>query len=219
MHYGTKFGTRHFHLQKQVDFISGHGAQCVVTPTIACACVTYESQFDPLCDACRGTGRWPQPSLQFTATLLLTRYEAKQDFHEPGAWVTGGIQATSIPGLVLPDRALVEASDLLDTFTDEVLQRDVRDQVRFRSGVVLSLIRDRTTLYTPDVDYALTPPNTVTWLAGGVSPPTLTFYSVVYQAHPEYLVFLLSPKERVEHRVNLAQVVTLMRLDHFTTQR
>jgi len=213
MRYGVVFGSRHFNLRKQQDFIAGHGASCRLFPTVVCPCVTVELQFDPLCGVCRGTGRFPQPDLETTLTLLLTQYRARQNFHEPGSWIEGDLQATVPPGVRLTDNTLVRVLDMAIPFNDEVLWKDRIDTVRFSGNVVLGRVRDLTTLYTPGVDYALTPPNTVTWLAGGTAPDPGGAYTVSYTAQPEYLVFMDSPRARVEHRGNYAQVVQLRRLD------
>lgn len=142
-----KLGQRHFTLAKHTAFIAGHGAQCVVVPTLTCPCLTVERQFDPLCTACRGTGRFPQDAAQYVTTLLLTSEDSRKGYHEPGSWVEGTIQATTLPDVRLGDRDLVRLVDLTDTFSDEVLQRGVRDTVRFRAGVVLRRVADLTQAY------------------------------------------------------------------------
>ena len=212
MRMGRKFGQRHFNLQKQVDFITGHGALCAVTPAVTCPCVTVEVQFDPLCPICRGTGNFPQTDLAFQTTLLLTQYVAKNDYHEPGSWVDGAIQATVLPGLQLAQGSFVRVLDMHVPFTDEVLVRGKLDSVRFQGDVVLARVRDRDRIYLDGADYTFVPPATISWLVGE-GPPFGAPYSVSYTAQPEFLVFITDPRARVESRINYAQVVQLMRLD------
>lgn len=207
-----RFGHRHFSLQKQIDFITGHGALCQVTPAVTCPCVTVELHYDPLCPVCRGTGNFPQDDLAYETTLLLTQYVAKNDYHEPGAWVEGTIQATLLPGIQLAQGTFVRVLDMHVPFTDEVLVRGRLDSVRFQGNVQVSRVRDRDRIYVTPEDYTFTPPATITWLIGE-GPPVGAPYSVSYTAQPEYLVFFLEAKARVEARVNVAQVVQLMRLD------
>jgi hypothetical protein len=126
----------------------------------------------------------------------------------------GTIQATILPGVRLCERDKVRRLDIAETFTDEVLTRGLDDTVRFPSGVTLDLVADRTQVYQPGTDYVLTPPGTVTWVAGGRQPDFLQQYSVKYSAHPEYLCTPDNPRSRVEHHVAQSQVVLLTRLDY-----
>jgi hypothetical protein len=213
MHYGgARFGQLHFNINKQRDFVRGHGAQCQVTPALTCPCVTVEVQFDPLCPVCRGTGNFPQDDLAFQTTLLLTQYVAKNDYHEPGSWVEGAIQATILPGIQLAQGTFVRVLDMHVPFTDEVLVRGKLDSVRFQGAVQVSRVCDRDRLYEVGTEYTFTPPATITWLIGE-GPPLGAPYSISYTAQPEYLVFIVDPRARVEFRRNYAQVVQLVRLD------
>ena len=115
-------------------------------------CLTLEGLADPLCAACRGTGRFPQETEAFDTMLLLTRFTATPESHEEGAWTRGTVQATVLPGVQLTERWLVRVRDMSVPFDDEVLQKDILDRVRFREGVVLRLIRDRTTRYVQGTD-------------------------------------------------------------------
>ena len=209
------FGSMHFNLTKQHQFIRGHGALCQVTPSLTCPCLNTEVQFDPLCPVCRGTGNFPQEDLAYQTTLLLTQYVAKNDYHAAGSWVEGGIQATVLPGIQLAQSTCVRVLDMHVPFTDEVLVRGRLDSVRFQGNVHVSRVRDRDRLYADGTDYTVTPPATITWLVGE-GPPVGAPYSVSYTAQPEYLVFLLEPRARVEFRRNYAQVVQLVRLDRLS---
>jgi hypothetical protein len=208
-----RLGQRHFNLDKQHALIGGHGVTCVVIPTLACPCVRAEGQFDPNDAHCRGTGRWPQPSLQYIVTLGLIAESSKRDYHEAGSWIEGSILCLVPPDVMLADRDLVRMLDTKDVFDDEVLQRGVHDAVRFIEGVSLLMVADFDGVYRPGIDYVLTPPNVVTWLPGGQSPGAGKRFSVRYEAYAEYLSFLDSPRLRVEGHVAQSQEVRLLRLD------
>jgi hypothetical protein len=208
-----RLGQRHFAVNKQITGITSHGMTVLVIPTLACPCITEEGLFDPSDIHCRGTGRWPQTSLQYQTTLGLLLERSKRDYHEPGSWIAGDILCLTPPGVELGDRDFVRALDRRETFTDEVLQRGVRDTVRFTGGVVLLQVRDFTRTYSAGTDFALTPPNLVTWLPGGQAPPAGGYYALRYQAFPEFLVFLDNPRLRVEGHAAQSQEVVLRRLD------
>jgi hypothetical protein len=208
-----RLGTTHFTLDKHRAFILGHGEQVVVFPVLQCPCLTPERQFDPLCAVCHGVGRYYPPGSAYSTSMLLTRDQSERTVLEPGSWIPGTIQATLLPGIVLADRDKVRRLALKTTFTDEVLLRGDDETLRFSAGVEIHLVADRSTTYVPGADYTLTPPNTITWLAGGQSPAFMAQYSVRYAAHPDYLVSPDHPRERAEMGVQLSQVVLLHRLD------
>jgi hypothetical protein len=209
-------GTHHLTLSKQRAFIQGHGTNAVVFPTVTCPCLTLDLQPDPNDAACGGTGRLLVPDAQYTTMLLIQGDTSHKSYLEPGTWVDGTIRATTLPEIVLGDRDRIRLVDVQELFDEEVLLRGVQDTLRFSAGITVQYVTDRLTVYRPGVEYALTPPNRITWLAGGRAPAVGTFYSVRYFAQPEYLVFLDMPKLRVEHRTAQSQVVTLRRLDHLT---
>jgi hypothetical protein len=208
-----RLGHRRFNLQKQTDMIQRHGVACAVFPCVQCPCLTAEQQFDPLCPACKGTGRFYPPHTQFATTLLLTNETSKRTYEEPGTWTAGTIRASVLPGVRLGERDKVRLVDIRDTFGDEVLTKGIDDEVRFTAGVRLLLVVDRETTYRPGQDYTLTFPNLITWVPGGNAPAFGAQYSCKYEAQPEFLVVNDSPRLRVEHRVPQSQEVLLLRLD------
>lgn len=219
MIYTGRLGKRHFTVQKQRDMIAGHGANVLVIPTVTCPCLTMEQLFDPLCPECQGTGRFPQPALQYTTVLALIQDTGKQDYHEAGSWTEGQILCLTPPEISLALWDTVTMLDVRDTFSDEVLQRGVKDRVRFSQGVEVELVLDRTQPYLLGTDYVLTPPNVITWQPTGSSPATGTYYSIRYSAFPTYAVFQDNERLRVENRTRQAQEVILKRLDRIDPQR
>jgi hypothetical protein len=207
-------GRKHLTPDRQRAFIQGHGEQVLIMPVLNCSCLLEDKQFSPTCDTCKGTGRFYPPNTAYTTMLLMVRESSKRTFNDPGTWMPGTIQASILPGVRLCDRDKVRRLDITETFSDEVLTRGLDDTVRFVSGVVLDLVADRTRVYAPGVDYALTPPATVTWLPGGHAPAFMQQYSVRYSAHADYLCTPESPRSRVENRVPQSQVVILTRLDY-----
>ena len=207
-------GTTHFRLEKQRAFIQGHGEQCLVFPVVQCSCLLADHQFDPNCYACHGTGRFYPPNTAYSTILLMVREASRRTFNDPGTWIPGTIQASILPGVRLCDRDKIRRLDITETFTDEVLTRGLDETLRFPSGVTLDLVADRDRVYQPGRDYILTPPNTVTWVAGGQSPAFMQQYSVKYSAQPDYLCTPDNPRSRVEHRTPQSQVVLLTRLDY-----
>jgi hypothetical protein len=212
----SHFGTTHFRRTAQRAFIAGHGTQVLVFPVLQCPCLTEERQFDPLCPTCQGNGRFYPPNLEYTTTLLLHHETSARTFLEPGTWEQGMIRATVLEGVSLCERDLVRWLDIREVFNDEVLTKGLADRVRFRAGVDLLLVADRTQVYRPGVDYVLTPPSTVTWVPGGQAPALASQYSVRYAAYPEFLVVQDSPRLRVEHRLPQSSEVLLLRLDKLT---
>jgi hypothetical protein len=208
-----RLGHRHFNLDKQRALIRGHGVTCLVQPTVSCPCITYEQQFDPLCGRCRGTGRWPQASLEYTVTLAMIQEDSRRQYHEPGSWTEGSILCITPPEVTLAERDLIRVLDVKDIFDDEVLQKGVLDRVRFQAGVDIEIIVDYTRTYVPDVDYMLVEPNEILWLPGGNAPLESAWYSIRYRAYPEYLVFLDTPRLRAEFHTPQSQEVKLLRLD------
>jgi hypothetical protein len=208
-----RFGHKHFVLDKQRALITGHGQQVIVWPVLQCPCLLDDRQFDPTCVVCHGTGRYYPPSALYPTMLLLHQEDSRRTFEDPGSWTHGFMHATVLPDVRLCERDKVQLLDIRDTMTDEVLTRGVDDRVRFQGGVILDLVADRERVYRQDVDYTLTPPNIVTWLAGGQAPAFMAQYSCKYHAFPEFLVVNDSPRLRVEHRIPQAQEVVLMRLD------
>jgi hypothetical protein len=214
MLFGPGFAnSMHFDPADQAAFIEAHGSQCVVWPVLTCPCLREERQFDPLCHTCHGNGRYYPDGASYATILLLHQETSKRTFQEAGTWTEGTIQASLLPGVRMCERDKVRWVDIKDTFNDELLTRGLQDRVRFTAGVELLVVADRTQVYRPDVDYTLTPPNTVTWLPGGQAPLLARQYSVKYACFPEYLVVNDSPRLRVEHRFSQSQEVVLMRLD------
>jgi hypothetical protein len=209
-------GQTHFRLDKQHAFIQGHGEQVLIFPVLQCPCLLADRQFDPNCPSCKGTGRFYPPGTAYSTVLLLVQEHSRRTFNEPGTWMPGTIQASILPGVRLCERDKVRRLDITETFTDEVLTRGLDDTVRFPSNVHLDLVADRERVYQADQDYVLTPPATVTWLAGGTAPAFLQQYSCKYSANPEYLVTPDNPRSRVEYHVPQAQVVVLTRLDYLS---
>jgi hypothetical protein len=207
------FGRVHLSLDSQRSFILGHGTQVLVSPVLQCPCLREERQFDPLCPTCQGTGRFYPPGTAYTTTLLLHHESSARTFQETGTWMAGMILATLLPEVRLGERDKVQWVDIKDTFSDEVLTRGLQERVRFSAGVEVLLVADRTQVYRPGVDYVLTPPNTVTWVAGGMAPPLAAQYAIKYAAYPEFLVVNDTPRLRVEHRIAQSQEVILLRLD------
>ena len=207
-------GRKHFILDKQRAFIQGHGEAVVVFPVMQCPCLLDDKQFSPTCQSCHGTGRFYPPNTAYSTMLLMVREASRRTFNDPGTWIPGTIQASILPDVRLCDRDKVRRLDITETFTDEVLTRGLDETLRFSSGVVLDLVADRDHVYQPGRDYILTPPSTVTWVAGGQSPAFMQQYSVKYSAHPDYLVSPDNPRSRVEHRTPQSQVVLLTRLDY-----
>jgi hypothetical protein len=206
-------GITHFHVDRQRALIQGHGQLVVVFPVLTCACLLDDRQHDPTCATCHGTGRFYPPSAAYTTTLLLHHEDSKRIFEEPGTWTQGVLRASILPGVRLCERDRVQLMDILDVFADEVLTRGLDDRVRFTADVHLLVVADRERVYTPGVDYVLTPPATVTWHSTGTQPAFGSQYSVKYEAAPLFLVVNDAPRLRVEHRIPQAQEVVLMRLD------
>jgi hypothetical protein len=206
-------GQRHFDLAKQVAFIQGHGATCVIFPVLQCPCLLADRQFSPTCPSCHGTGRLYPPETAYSTTLLLHREDSRRTFEDAGTWTSGTIRATILPDVRLCERDKVRLLDITDTFTDEVLTRGVDDTLRFQHGVVLRLVADRDRVYRPGIDYGPAQGGEVPWLPGGSAPAFLSQYSVKYDAEPEFLVVNDTPRLRVEYHVPQSQEVVLMRLD------
>jgi hypothetical protein len=203
---------RHFSLAKQQALIASHGVNVLVIPTLACPCVTTEGQYNPNDTHCRGTGRWPQEALQYALTLALIEDTGKRAYHEPGSWWEGSILCLAPPDVDVVANDLVRMTEVQDTFNDDVLQRGVRDTVRFISGVTIERVADFTGTYRAGQDYTLAPPNRIAWLPGR-GPAAQARYSVKYTAFAEYLVFLDSPRLRVEGHREQSTELRLMRLD------
>jgi len=212
----SRLGLTHFHLDKQVTHIQSHGQQVVVFPVLQCPCLLDDRQFNPVCATCHGTGRYYPPGQQYATWLLLVTETSKRTFNEPGTWTDGTILASVLPGVRLCERDKVRLVDITDTYNDETLVQGLDDTVRFTAGVALLLVADRMQVYRPGLDYALSPPATVAWLAGGQSPGFGMPYAVRYAAQPEYLVVNDSPRLRVENRIPQAQEVILQRLDRLS---
>jgi hypothetical protein len=207
-------GRKHFILDKQRAFIRGHGEQALVFPCLQCPCLLADRQFDPNCHTCKGTGRFYPPNTVYATWFPMVREHSKRSYNDPGTWMPGTIQVTTLPGVRLSERDKVRRLDITETFNDEVLTRGLDDTVRFPAGVTLELVADRERVYQPGHDYVLTPPATVTWVAGGQTPAFMQQYSVKYSAQPEYLCTPDNPRSRVEHQIPQSQVVMLTRLDY-----
>jgi hypothetical protein len=207
-------GRKHFVLDKQRAFIQGHGEQVLVFPVLQCPCLLTDRQFDPNCPACHGTGRFYPPHTAYSTMLLMIRESSRRTFNDPGTWIPGTIQASILPGVRLCDRDKVRRLDITETFSDEVLTRGLDETLRFPAGVTLDLVADRARVYQQGRDYALAPPATVTWVAGGQAPNFMQQYSVKYSASPDYLCTPDNPRSRVEHQIPQSQVVLLTRLDY-----
>jgi hypothetical protein len=80
------------------------------------------------------------------------------------------------------------------------------------------LVADRQRVYLEGLDYVLTPPATITWVAGGLSPGLGQQYAIKYEAQPEYLVINDSPRLRVEYHVPQSSEVRLQRLDRLSDE-
>lgn len=219
MLYTGRLGQRHFSVKKQRDMIAGHGATCLIIPTVSCPCLLKENLTDPLCANCLGSGRYPQPQLQQITTLALLQDKAKDNDYEAGTWTSGDVICLVPPEISLSQDDTVTVLDIRDTFNEEILQRGIQDKVRFQQGVVLELVLDELTVYRPTLDYILTPPATVAWVLGGNAPPTLGRYTVRYSAHPTYAVNVDNPGLRLENHTEQAQKVLLKRLDRLDPQR
>lgn len=208
-----RLGKSHFSLEKQVAMIQGHGTTVIIQPVLQCPCLRAERQFDPLCHSCHGTGRLYRPEATYTTTLLMHQEASAREFQEPGTWLAGSIRASVLPGVRLCERDKVRMVDIRDVANDEALCRGIDDTVRFTSGIQIDLIADLATAYRPGIDYTLTPPHTIQWVAGGNAPAFGAPYSVRYSYYPEYLIVNDSPRLRVEHRVPQSQEVIMLRLD------
>jgi len=204
---------KHFSLVRQKTFIESHGTQVIVWPVLQCPCLLDDRQFNPVCPACHGTGRYYPPSQQYPTILLMHQEDSRRTFEDPGSWIAGSIRASVLPGVQLCERDRLQMLDIKDVYNDEVLTMGLDDTVRFRGGVALLLVADRERIYRPGLDYLLTPPDTVTWQPQGQQPAFGQQYAVKYEAYPEFLVVNDSPRLRVEHRIPQAQEVVLLRLD------
>ena len=209
----SRLGRFHFHTDKQVAMITGHGTSVVVFPVLQCPCLRAERQFDPLCAACHGTGRYYPPGLAYATTLLLVHESSQRELSDPGSWIPGTVQASILPGIRLSERDKIQWLDVKDVANDEVLYRGIDDTVRHTAGVALEVVADFQTIYRAGTDYLLSPPHTITWVPGGQAPAFGAQYSVRYAYNPEYLVVNDAPRLRVEHRIPQSQEVILMRLD------
>jgi hypothetical protein len=208
----------HFRLDKQQAFIQGHGQSVVIFPVMQCPCLLEDKQFSPICVICHGTGRYYPDGMAYSTTLLMHQEDSMRTYLEAGTWTHGTIRATVLPGIRLSERDKVLMQDVKDDYADEILTRGLLEQLRFSHGVELDVIVDQSTIYTPGVDYVLSPPNTVAWVPGGQSPAFGAQYSCKYSAFPEFLVVNDSPRLRVEHRTTQGQEVMLMRLDKLSTE-
>jgi hypothetical protein len=145
---------------------------------------------------------------------LAVREFSERTFNAAGTWTGGGeLQVTLLPGIRLYERDKVRLVNIKEVFADEVLVQGLDDTVRFRYGVEVYVVADRTTLYRPGDDYVVTPPGTITWLTTGRSPGLGEQYAVRYAAYPEYLVVPSTPRLRVENQTQQSQVVVIQRLD------
>jgi hypothetical protein len=206
-------GTTHFHLDRHRAFIRGHGQQAVISPVLQCPCLLDDHQFNPVCPTCHGTGRF-YPDLTFVTTFLGVREASERTYNEAGTWTGGGeLQVTLLPSIRLYERDKVRLVAIKEVFADEVLVHGLDDTVRFRYGVEVYVVADRSTVYRQQVDYVLTLPATITWLAGGRSPGLGQQYAIRYAAFPEYLVVPSTPRLRVEHNIQQSQVVLIQRVD------
>jgi len=213
-----RIGAKHFTVSKQVALIEGHGCLCVVWPVLQCPCLLEDRQFDPVCPACHGTGRYYPPNLAYSTMLLLHQETSKRTMPAAGSWTEGSIAASLLPGVQLAERDKVQVLDMHDTFNDETLTRGLDDTVRFQAGVVLRLVADRERVYRAGLDYTLQLPATIAWMTGGQSPDFGQQYAVSYSAMPEYLVVNDTPRLRVEHRITQASEVILLRLDKLSEE-
>jgi len=218
MLHSGRLGRKHFDLNKQIAMIQGHGSACLITPCLQCPCLLEDRQFSPTCFACHGTGRLYLADQAFSTTLLLHHEDSKRTFEEAGTWTMGTILASVLPDVRLYDRDKVRVLDILDTFNDEVLTQGLDDTVRFTSGVHVLLVADRQRIYRETLDYVLTPPATITWVAGGLAPGLGQQYSIKYEAQAEYLVVEDSPRLRVEYHVPQSSEVRLQRLDRLSEE-
>jgi len=209
-------GLHHFSLLKQRLFIQSHGEQVLVWPVLQCPCLLDDRQFSPVCTTCHGTGRFYPPDTAYGTMLLLVHETSQRDYNDPGTWTAGTIQATMLPGIRLAERDKVRRLDIKETFTDEVLTRGLDEQVRFTSGVDVTLLADRQQVYVAGRDYTVSADGMVTWTATGMQPAFGEQYALKYLAYPEYLCSPDSPRARAEHRLPQAQVVTLHRLDRLS---
>lgn len=212
-----RLGRRHFDPQKQIDHIEGHGIAAYVAPCVPCPCLTAEAQFDPNCEACGGHGRFYVPGLAYTTMLLAHRESSEITYQETGLWELGLMHVTVLPDITLGPNDYVRFVDGHNVFA-EVLRKDIDDTLRFRYGVKIVFIADRTTRYRPEIDYVLTPPNIITWVAGGNAPVFESNYSIRYAAFPEYLVIPDTPRFRLEHRLVQSSEVVLRLLDKISTR-
>ena len=206
-------GRRHLDVQKQVAMIEGHGTAVYVMPKLQCPCLLEEGQPDPLCPICQGTGRMYVQANAFATTMLLTHESAEHSLQEVGFWTSGMVRASILPGIELGYEDYVRQVDLRATFNNEVLTKDLDDTLLFRYGIQIDTIADRETLYQAGLDYVLTSPNGITWVAGGRAPAMHAQYAVRYRAYPEYLVAAETPRLRIEGRRAQSRVVTLKLLE------
>jgi hypothetical protein len=209
-------GRTHFSLDKQRAFLQGHGTQVLVSPVLQCPCLLQDQQFDPVCPACHGTGRYYPPDATYSTFVLLYLEDSRRTYEPAGTWTFGTIRCTTLPGLRLAERDKLTIPDIRDTYTDDTLTHGMDDTLRFDQGVVLGLVADLDRVYVAGRDYTLTPPNTVTWLAGGQAPAFGGRYAVRYDAYPQYLVVEDSPRLRIEGRVPQSQECVLQRLDRLS---
>ena len=207
-----RLGRRHFDTQKQIDMIQGHGTMVSVFPCVPCPCLLEEGHYDPNCIACGGNGRLYPPDRHYVTTMALVQESTQLLYLGTGTWGSGIVHASILPDIDLAENDQVRCLDKKTVFR-EVLQKDVRDTLRFVSGIEIVFIVDRTTTYFPDRDYVLTAPNLITWVPGGHAPLFSQHYSVRYQAYPDYLVSGDDPRWRVEGRRPQSSEVILMRLD------
>ncbi len=180
--------------RSDTQFILRKGASVRWYQSMVCPCRTEDSgQPSFVCPVCHGTGRKYQPAKDIK--VVLTGIRQDKQYSVVGLWELGTCRGTFDANVMVGNQDRIILKELEMTFT-EAIRKGERDEnkdiLRFSEVTSVIALETLSQKYIQGTDFKISKENgfgIIEWLAGGNRPAASETYSVLYQHHPEFVVW------------------------------
>ncbi len=182
-------------LEKFDQFVEQHGVPMIWEKAIICPCANELGVPNPHCHYCYGRGLFyhnPQESL-----ALFTSMEGFPSFAEPGLWIFGVANVSTLSTIKLSTRDRIIIKDFETTYIESYPKNGDQTLVNFpiHSIEYIYYFSEAGILTTckPDIDYTYQE-HTLTWLNENI--PQGNMISIRYKSFLQYLVMTMLHEAR-----------------------
>lgn len=203
-----------------------HGRDVLITPGSKCSCSPTgdPDHPNPNCAACFGAGDVYDYSQTWIERGAVTSLRQNRDWAYAGVMVTGNVALSLRPSVdLLPDGTLVqiEFKEGLP-FEGQLVRRQtggLQDGLFYTATHIDRILTTNPstgaiTYYAPTTDYLLSADQRhIVWQSGGNAPAVGTWYSIVYHAFYDWLIFTPGDARWQRHQQMGARYLMVKRHD------